>query len=667
MKIIFNNNSNSILCVGKKFDSVTHFQTHSRLFIAIFWKETVDGRILCSDFIVKLVRSPPTKANRVQYSAVSPDFRKWETCRTMPLVGGFSRGSSYSLHSPSSALKTKYLHSLTHVRTQHVWPELAGHWGVSPRRAAPAAGWLHESLEKNNSRVGLNSRPHSLPHSKATAYGALHPTIHSQERLKNSIDTMKIGRKVSRNEGAIRAILTRTTSASSLLRGKHAVFPSWSCTTLIASRTSTEANGASAGQTQESAWKRQTGGGLKESEEEEKNYKTGEMNVINTISQSNVTTRLEMQLDGQTRDVSYWPMGTALALAEKGHRESHRKYSDTVEPTKRTPTTAVAERLDCSPSTMANRAQFPAVSLQDFRKWESCRTMPLIGVVFSGISRFTRPFIPTLPHTHLNRPHRLSRPRCLESTSVWLSTPTTWSFLASLRQESAWRDKGDSDTHALRRIAPTHKALNWREVFSSGADSHCDWPEEPFNNLSARLHNPLHSRTSDVCSLAVAPVLPHICKYRIRFLFLCKSAIGAESSRACIINYDPIAKKLLKLTPTTFISFVLSLGATDFHVKDFRTSCARAETSTIVWNALARLDRAANGEELNGSLRIPFGFELRERTMPILHEAFFAAVTRKISFLWQLSVEFGCSAECTSPYRFLQLLPERFLPRTPTC
>ncbi|KAJ8881022.1 hypothetical protein PR048_017495 [Dryococelus australis] len=53
-----------------------------------------------------LACSPPTKTNRV---------RKWESCRTMSLVGGFSRGSPvspplhygtvpYSLQSPSSAL-----------------------------------------------------------------------------------------------------------------------------------------------------------------------------------------------------------------------------------------------------------------------------------------------------------------------------------------------------------------------------------------------------------------------------------------------------------------------------------------------------------------------------------------------------------------------------------
>ncbi|KAJ8881182.1 hypothetical protein PR048_017655 [Dryococelus australis] len=35
--------------------------------------------------------TPPTKANRAQSPAGSPDFRKWESCRKMPLVGGFSR------------------------------------------------------------------------------------------------------------------------------------------------------------------------------------------------------------------------------------------------------------------------------------------------------------------------------------------------------------------------------------------------------------------------------------------------------------------------------------------------------------------------------------------------------------------------------------------------
>ncbi|KAJ8896980.1 hypothetical protein PR048_002326 [Dryococelus australis] len=49
----------------------------------------------------RLARSPPTKANRVQCPAGSPEFRKWESCGTMPLVGRFSRDPPFppALHS----------------------------------------------------------------------------------------------------------------------------------------------------------------------------------------------------------------------------------------------------------------------------------------------------------------------------------------------------------------------------------------------------------------------------------------------------------------------------------------------------------------------------------------------------------------------------------------
>ncbi|KAJ8886045.1 hypothetical protein PR048_012251 [Dryococelus australis] len=44
----------------------------------------------------RLARSPPIKANRAQSPAGLPDFRKWESCRTMTLVCRFSRGSPAS-------------------------------------------------------------------------------------------------------------------------------------------------------------------------------------------------------------------------------------------------------------------------------------------------------------------------------------------------------------------------------------------------------------------------------------------------------------------------------------------------------------------------------------------------------------------------------------------
>ncbi|KAJ8877530.1 hypothetical protein PR048_021985 [Dryococelus australis] len=49
-----------------------------------------------SDTTFRTGSSPPTKVNLVQSPVWPPDFRKWESCRAMPLVGGFPRGSPIS-------------------------------------------------------------------------------------------------------------------------------------------------------------------------------------------------------------------------------------------------------------------------------------------------------------------------------------------------------------------------------------------------------------------------------------------------------------------------------------------------------------------------------------------------------------------------------------------
>ncbi|KAJ8878402.1 hypothetical protein PR048_018980 [Dryococelus australis] len=62
------------------------------------------------------------------------------------------------------------------------------------------------------------------------------------------------------------------------------------------------------------------------------------------------------------------------------------------------------ERLDCPPPPQPRRTrvQSPAGSLPDFRMWGSCRTMPLVGGIFSGISRYPCPLhsgaTPFSPH-----------------------------------------------------------------------------------------------------------------------------------------------------------------------------------------------------------------------------------------------------------------------------
>ncbi|KAJ8871053.1 hypothetical protein PR048_027357 [Dryococelus australis] len=62
---------------------------------------------------------PPTKANRVPSPAGSPDFRKWESYRRMPLVDGFSRGSPVSFTSSFRRLSIfTPLHSTTSSHKQ---------------------------------------------------------------------------------------------------------------------------------------------------------------------------------------------------------------------------------------------------------------------------------------------------------------------------------------------------------------------------------------------------------------------------------------------------------------------------------------------------------------------------------------------------------------------
>ncbi|KAJ8888090.1 hypothetical protein PR048_007577 [Dryococelus australis] len=81
----------------------------------------------------------------------------------------------------------------------------------------------------------------------------------------------------------------------------------------------------------------------------------------------------------------------------------------------------VAERLDCSPPTKANRVQSPAESIPDFRDKGTVPDDFAGSRVFSGISRFLCSCIPVLLHPHLFSIS--SAPKSLTRTQ--LSTPTT--------------------------------------------------------------------------------------------------------------------------------------------------------------------------------------------------------------------------------------------------
>ncbi|KAJ8884330.1 hypothetical protein PR048_016187 [Dryococelus australis] len=89
----------------------------------------------------------------------------------------------------------------------------------------------------------------------------------------------------------------------------------------------------------------------------------------------------------------------------------HRSGALTAEPND----VALAERLDC---TKAKWVQSPAGLLPDFRKWESCRAMPLVGGFFSGIFCFRALDFQRCSILASFHPHRLSRLRCQKAAQI---------------------------------------------------------------------------------------------------------------------------------------------------------------------------------------------------------------------------------------------------------
>ncbi|KAJ8896160.1 hypothetical protein PR048_001503 [Dryococelus australis] len=149
---------------------------------------SLDSNVLCirameltgASVAERLACSPPTKANRVQSPAVSlPDFRMWESCGTMTLVGGFSRGPSvslvlsfgvapFSLKSLSSAFKTSLLRaakisSLTLDHTVRFLVSHQGEPGSNPGRTTPGYSYVGIVPDDATSRSPLRRCPILAP------------------------------------------------------------------------------------------------------------------------------------------------------------------------------------------------------------------------------------------------------------------------------------------------------------------------------------------------------------------------------------------------------------------------------------------------------------------------------------------------------------------------
>ncbi|KAJ8870848.1 hypothetical protein PR048_027149 [Dryococelus australis] len=89
------------------------------------------------------------------------------------------------------------------------------------------------------------------------------------------------------------------------------------------------------------------------------------------------------------------------------------------------------ERLDCSTPTTANQVRSSVWPLPDFRKWESCWSMPLVcglAFIFSGISRFLLPCVPALLHSHLILPSSAFKASLLRVGESLNSTQRIWKY-----------------------------------------------------------------------------------------------------------------------------------------------------------------------------------------------------------------------------------------------
>ncbi|KAJ8882376.1 hypothetical protein PR048_014180 [Dryococelus australis] len=103
----------------------------------------------------RLACSPPTKANWGQSPAGSWEFRKWESCRTRPLVGGFSRGSPVS---PALSFRRhSILTSITRIGSQNLAVTSRPNLLTLHFRPHTPAKWRHWPAKFANQRLEIYS------------------------------------------------------------------------------------------------------------------------------------------------------------------------------------------------------------------------------------------------------------------------------------------------------------------------------------------------------------------------------------------------------------------------------------------------------------------------------------------------------------------------------
>ncbi|KAJ8885969.1 hypothetical protein PR048_012175 [Dryococelus australis] len=177
---------------------------------------------------------------------------------------------------------------------------------------------------------------------------------------------------------------------------------------------------------------------------------------------------------------------------------------------------AVTERLYCLFPTEANRVRFQAGLLPDFRMWESFRTMTVVDGFSRGSPVSPHPCIPVLLHYPLISP----------SSALKTSLP------------AEIRDFNDQQAR-LYSLMYKYADINCTLVV------YCQRGRRRLSRCSPGgvKHHVDQSYLRCLFNGCCPSVTPHL-TVRDGLLYPCKSAFGAESSRACLINSDPIAKVL---------------------------------------------------------------------------------------------------------------------------
>ncbi|KAJ8890983.1 hypothetical protein PR048_010492 [Dryococelus australis] len=215
------------------------------------------------------------------------------------------------------------------------------------------------------------------------------------------------------------------------------------------------------------------------------------------------------------------------------------------------------------PSTKANRVQPRPGHTPDFRRWESCRTIPLVGVFSRGSPVYPRPFNPALLHTRLASPTSALHTSMLRAAQIFsLTERIITGTEAKLRRVERTPSAHISIMSPLAKN--TAESENWnyfpsiianftgRMSLSAPLKIYAGKGREfrEFNALYARFHILSYSRALDVCSLAAARVLPHTCKNGIRFLLPCKYGIKSTAKLSardlCCTSLSREEEKFLK-------------------------------------------------------------------------------------------------------------------------